>query len=91
MSPSLPTYSPAVPSVCRDEQSSCGRSSLCLPQADEWGEAAHLRRDRERPLRLPATGAALHASHHNKDIEYPGGSRDTEAILKSGTSNHECV
>ena len=88
---------PALPAVRGDDQVPHRGSAGGLPQADDHGlvvlvvvvlvhagPPAHLRRDGERALRLPAHGEALHAAHHDQDVQHPRGSGDAQAVRESG-------
>lgn len=57
----LPTHSARVAAICRHEPHPDRRLARCVPQAGRGRQAAHLRRDGQRALRLPADGGAYMA------------------------------
>ncbi len=64
---------PPLPSVCGNVQGPDRRPLGSLPQVDaERSSPTHLRRDGLCSLRLPADGEALHAPHHDQDVEHSG-------------------
>lgn len=56
----------------------------CVPQTDEHGQAAHLRGNRQCPLRVPAAGEALHGAHHHQEQQHLGGLGDAQTVLPCG-------
>ena len=76
--------SSAVTAVCGDDEGESGGAPRSLPQAHWLRETAHVCRDRECALCLPASGAAVHVARDDKNIEYPGGPGDTASFLSSG-------
>lgn len=52
-------------SVCGDDESSYRRAAGCLSQIGAGWQAAHLRRDGIRSLRIPTPGQIVHAAHHH--------------------------
>ena len=64
---------PSLSPVCWDVEGQDRRSLGGLSEVDaQWRPAAHLRRDRLCPIRLPANGEALHVTYHHKDVEHSG-------------------
>lgn len=52
-----------------------------FPKTDEHREAAHLRGDRERAVRVSADGEALHGADHHQKQQYPGRPGNTPTFL----------
>ena len=73
--------SSAVSSVCGDDEGESRGAPGSLPQTDRVWEAAHVCGDGECPLRLPASGEAVHVAGDNQDLQHPGGPGDPEALL----------
>ena len=73
--------SSVVSSVCGDDKGKSGGAPGSLPQTDWVWEAAHVRGDGEYPLRLPASGEAVHVAGDDQDLQHPGGPGDTETLL----------
>jgi len=73
-----------VASVRGDDAAARGGAAGRLPQAHEHGQAAHLRGDGQRALRVPAAGEAVHAAHHHQEQQHPGGPGDAQALLTRG-------
>lgn len=78
-----------VAAVCGNDPDADRGPAGRVPQADEHGQAAHLCGNRQRALRVPAAGEALHGPHHHQEQQHPGGSRDTQTVLPRGKKTRE--
>ena len=73
--------SSAVSSVCGDDKGESRGAPGSLPKTDRVWEAAHVRGDGECPLRLPASGEAVHVAGDDQDLQHPGGPGDPQTLL----------
>lgn len=80
-----------IQAVCGNDPDAHRGSPCCLPQTDEHGQAAHLCRDRQRPLRVPAAGEALHGPHHHQEQQHPGRPGDAQTVLPRGKNRQQTV
>ena len=77
-----------IQAVCGNDPDTYRGSPCCVPQTDEYRQAAHLCRDGQRPLRLPAAGKALHGPHHHQKQQHPGRPGDAQTVLPCGKSTN---
>ena len=69
--------------VRRDDQVSDWGFAGSFPQTDEHGKTTHVRGDREREIRVPTPGEALHAADHYQGFKHFGGSRNSQTVRTS--------